>query len=135
MEIKKKSEQEVMPRKLHEKTFVHIVKDWNNKGSNYYVLRKKLHEEELKRKATKQKEIKEAEIIRLATKKKRLPKRVSPGYLKKLKRDKEKILRKEILREKWNSILPEFRGGYLCKVHIIHYRGTIKSPKNTVKTQ
>ena len=74
VETKKKLEQEVMAREIQEKTFVHIVKDWNIKGSNYYVLRKKLHEEELKRKATKQDEIKDAEIKRLATKKKRLQK-------------------------------------------------------------
>ena len=62
----------------------------------------KLHEEELKRKPTKQKEIKEAEIKRLATKKKRLQKRVSPGYLKKLKRDKEKEFKERNIEGKKN---------------------------------
>ena len=60
VESKKKSKKEVMAREIQEKTFVHIVKDWNIKGSNYYVLRMKSLEEELKRKATKQNEIKEA---------------------------------------------------------------------------
>ena len=109
VEIKKKSKKEEIVRELQEKTFVHIVKDWNIKGSNYYVLRTKLHEEELKRKATNQKQIKDAEIKILANKKKRLEKRVRPGYLKKLKRHKEKKLKQINIKEKneQNKVLTE----------------------------
>ena len=44
-EIEDILEKDVMTIELVEKTYANIVKDWNSKGNNYHVLRRRLLDE------------------------------------------------------------------------------------------